>query len=74
MTNSGRRKTNVHIMPAANNRWMIMREGNRAPSKYAQYQYEAIEMGRTLAKQDNTQLVIYNRKGVMRLVFNYNQD
>ena len=64
----------VYIIPTTNDRWAVYREGNRAPSKYMSHQYEAIQFGRNIAKQNKTQLIIQNRKGVMRLTFNYNQN
>ena len=64
----------ILILPTATNSWVLMRDGNKKPSQTFPTQNEAIATGREMARNDKRQLVIYNRKGIMRLIFNYNTD
>lgn len=64
---------NIHVVPL-DNRWGIKAEGESEPSQVADTQEEAFEIGRELAKQERSELLIHGEDGKIRERNTYGKD
>lgn len=64
---------NQHVVPH-NNGWGIKGEGNERVTKHFETQQEAIEYGREIAQNQQSELLIHNQKGRIRDRNSYGND
>lgn len=58
-------KRNVHVVPHDGD-WAIKRPNTARASEVFDRKSDALETGREMARQDHSELVIHDRKGVIR--------
>jgi len=66
------RKT-VHVVPHKDG-WAVQTSGSEKPHRVTQTQQEAIEIGRGVAINQQTELFIHNREGQIRERNSYGSD
>lgn len=66
-------KKNIHIIPH-NGDWAIKKEGNERATKVLSTQKEAIEIGKNIAKDNASELLIHGQNGRIREKNSYGND
>lgn len=66
-------KKDYHVVPQADG-WALKREGAQRASSLHNTQAQAIEAGKQLAKQQQTELVIHRPNGQIRDTDSYGND
>lgn len=66
-------KKNQHIVKHENG-WAVKGEGNSRSTKVLKTQEEAIEVGKTIAKNQGSELFIHGRNGKIRERNTYGKD
>lgn len=56
---------NQHVLPS-NGKWAVKGEGNSKNTRITQTQGEAINIARTIARNEQSELVIHGRNGQIR--------
>ncbi|MDG5800780.1 DUF2188 domain-containing protein [Marinilabiliaceae bacterium ANBcel2] len=64
---------NQHVVPV-NGKWGIRGGGNVKLTKITNTQKEAIEMGRAISKNQDSELLIHNKEGQIRQKNSYGND
>lgn len=64
---------NQHVVPNGNN-WAVKGEGNSKNTKITQTQKEAIDIARTIARKEQSELVIHGKDGQIRQKDSYGND
>ena len=64
---------NQHVVPNGNN-WAVKGEGNSKNTKITQTQKEAIDIARTIARKEQSELVIHGKEGQIRQRDSYGND
>ncbi len=67
------KKRNYHVVPRGD-RWAVLGEGNERASSLHNTQQEAIEAGRPLAQQEQSELRIHGQNGRIREGWSYGND
>ena len=67
------RNKNTWVSPHGNG-YAVKREGNSRPSKVTKAQREAIEIGKSYAKKDHSELIIQRKDGTIRSKDSYGKD
>lgn len=67
-------KKNVHITHRVSGSWAVVGEGNSRASGLYDTQAEAIKVGREIAINNKSELVIHDRKNVIRDKDSYGND
>lgn len=57
-------KKNQHVVPSGD-RWAVRGEGNSRKTRITQTQREAIEIARTIARKEQSELVIHGKMVVL---------
>jgi uncharacterized protein YdaT len=65
---------NIHITHRQDGTWAVIGEGDARASSIHQTQSEAIEVGRPLARQNESELVIHDRDNKIRDKDSYGND
>lgn len=58
-------KKNQHVVPSGD-QWAVRGEGNSRKTRITQTQREAIEIARTIARKEQSELVIHGKDGRIR--------
>lgn len=66
-------KKNVHVVPSGN-RWAVKPEGTPKPVSTRLTQQAAVDAGRKVAKQNQSELVIHRPNGQIRDKDSYGND
>lgn len=66
-------KKNQHVVPHGG-KWAVKGEGNEKNTRIVETQKEAIGIGRQIAKNNESELVIHDRKGRIRDKDSYGND
>jgi uncharacterized protein YdaT len=66
-------KKNVHVVPH-NGSWGVKSEGSSRPAKVTNTQQEAIDYGRELAKNNNSELLVHGKDGRIRQKDSFGND
>jgi hypothetical protein len=66
-------KKNQHVVPAGN-QWAVKGEGNSKNTRITQTQKEAIDIARTIARKEQSELVIHGENGRIREKDSYGND
>ncbi len=66
-------KKNQHVVPASG-KWAIKGEGNSKNTKVTQTQREAINIARTIARKEQSELIIHGKEGQIRQKNSYGND
>lgn len=66
-------KKNQHVVPNGNN-WAVKGEGNNKNARNTQTQKEAIDIARTIARKEQSELVIHGKNGQIRQKDSYGND
>ena len=64
---------NQHVVPNGNN-WAVKGEGNSKNTRITQTQKEAINIARTIARKEQSELVIHGKDGQIRQKDSYGND
>lgn len=64
---------NQHVVPNGNN-WAVKGEGNSKNTRITQTQKEAIDIARTIARNEQSELVIHGKDGQIRQKDSYGND
>ena len=64
---------NQHVVPNGNN-WAVKGEGNSKNTRNTQTQKEAINIARTIARKEQSELVIHGKDGQIRQKDSYGND
>jgi len=64
---------NQHVVPNGNN-WAVKGEGNSKNTRITQTQKEAINIARTIARNEQSELVIHGKDGQIRQKDSYGND
>lgn len=64
---------NQHVVPA-NGKWAVKGEGNSKNTRITQTQSEAINIARTIAWNEQSELVIHGRNGQIRQKDSFGND
>jgi hypothetical protein len=64
---------NQHVVPNGNN-WAVKGEGNSKNTRITQAQKEAIDIARTIARKEQSELVIHGKGGQIRQRDSYGND
>lgn len=64
---------NQHVVPNGNN-WAVKGEGNNKNTRITQTQKEAINIARTIARNEQSELVIHGKNGQIRQKDSYGND
>ncbi|OGO28147.1 MAG: hypothetical protein A2W33_03945 [Chloroflexi bacterium RBG_16_52_11] len=67
------RKKNQHVVPHGDD-WAVRGEGNSKATKVTSTQKEAIDAARQIAKNQQSEVVIHNREGIIRDKDSYGKD
>lgn len=67
-------KKNQHVTPHKDGGWQVKGAGNSRATKVTKTQYNAINIAREIAKNKESELVIHNKKGVIRQKNSYGND
>ena len=65
---------NYHITHNSNGGWKVLGEGNNKPTKILPTKIEAINYGKTFAKNNNGELVIHGLNGKIQDKDSYGKD
>lgn len=66
-------KKNQHVVPS-DDQWAVRGEGNSRKTRITQTQREAIEIARTIARKEQSELVIHGKDGRIRQKDSYGND
>ncbi|SKB89708.1 DUF2188 domain-containing protein [Macellibacteroides fermentans] len=66
-------KKNQHVVPSGN-QWAVKGEGNSIKTRITQTQSEAIDIARTIARKELSELVIHGKDGRIRQKNSYGND
>ncbi|REE92656.1 DUF2188 domain-containing protein [Cupriavidus plantarum] len=66
-------KQPIHVVPHADG-WATRKEGASRAGRVTSTKDEAMSLGRNQARRDHTELVIHDRKGVIRDSDSYGND
>jgi uncharacterized protein YdaT len=66
-------KKNVHVVPRDGG-WAVQKEGNQRASKVTTTQKEAIGVGREMAKNERSELVVHGQDGRIRQKDSFGND
>ena len=66
-------KNNQHVAPFGD-QWIVRSEGNSYNTRITQTQREAIEIARTIARKEQSELVIHGKDGRIRQKDSYGND
>lgn len=66
-------KKNQHVVPSGD-QWAVRGEGNSKKTRITQTQKEAIEIARTIARKEQSELVIHRKNGTIRDKDSYGND
>ena len=58
-------RKNQHVVPAGN-QWAVKGEGNNKNTRITQTQKEAIDIAPTIARKEQSELVIHGKNGCIR--------
>lgn len=64
---------NQHVVPAGS-RWGVKGEGNSKNTKVTRTQEEAIQVARTIARKEQSELLIHGKNGQIRERDSYGND
>ncbi|MPM75234.1 hypothetical protein SDC9_122226 [bioreactor metagenome] len=64
---------NQHVVPNGNN-WAVKGEGNGKNTRNTQTQKEAINIARTIARKEQSELIIHGKDGQIRQKDSYGND
>ena len=64
---------NQHVVPNGNN-WAVKGEGNSKNTRITQNQQEAIDIARTIARKEQSELIIHGKDGQIRQKDSYGND
>ncbi|MFT3754099.1 MAG: DUF2188 domain-containing protein [Paludibacter sp.] len=64
---------NQHVVPNGNN-WAVKGEGNSKNTRITQTQKEAIDIARTIARKEQSELIIHGKDGQIRQKDSYGND
>jgi len=64
---------NQHVLPV-NGKWAVKGEGNIKNTRITQTQSEAINIARTIARNEQSELVIHGRNGQIRQKDSFGND
>lgn len=64
---------NQHVVPAGD-KWAVKGEGNSKNTRITQTQGEAIEIARTIARNEQSELLIHRKNGQIRQRDSYGND
>ena len=67
-------KRNQHIVPRPDGRWAVRPAGESRASSTHDTQREAIEQGKSVAKNQRTELLVHGRDGAIRERNTYGRD
>jgi len=67
------KKRNQHVVPHPKG-WAVKGEGNKKPTKVVKTQKEAITIAKKIAKNQNSEVIIHNKKGKIRDKDSYGKD
>jgi stress response protein YsnF len=67
-------KKNQHVTPHREGEWQIKGAGNDKATKIVPTQKEAIEIARTIANNNNSEVVIHGKDGKIRDSDSYGND
>ena len=67
------KKKNQHVVPHPFG-WAVKGEGNKKATRITKTQKEAIEIAREIAKKQDSEVIIHNRKGQIRDKDSYGND
>lgn len=65
---------NQHITPHPNGGWQVKGAGNSKATVVTSTQWEAIKIGRDIAKNQGSELFIHNKQGQIRERNSYGND
>lgn len=65
---------NQHVTPRKDGLWQVKGSGNRRATKITATQKEAFEIGRDIAKNQKSELLIHGRNGRIRNKYSYGND
>lgn len=65
---------NQHVLPWDNGKWAVRGEGNEQATHVVDTQAEAIELGREIAKNQKSELLIHGMDGQIRARNTYGED
>ena len=65
---------NVHVIRTQNDRWAVKTENSTKSVKVTDTQQEAIERGKSIAKNNQSELIIHGRDGKIREKNSYGND
>jgi hypothetical protein len=64
---------NIHVVPHDKG-WAVRTEGNKSATKCTRTQAEAINVGRQMAKNNQSELVVHGENGKIRQKNSYGND
>lgn len=64
------KSTKIHVIPRDDG-WIVRKDGTFQPTSVHTTQKDAVAVGRKIAREKNTQLVIHGRNGRVRECINY---
>ena len=67
------KKKPVHVTPREDG-WAVVREGNQRASSVHSTQKEAEKKGRQIARKDQTEFFLHNKRGQIRERDSYDKD
>ncbi len=65
---------NVHVLPRPDGKWQAKTEGSNKAAKVTETQKLAIDAGKAIAKNQNSELIIHDVKGRIRDKDSYGYD
>lgn len=65
---------NQHVVPTGNGKWGVRGAGNERFTHITDTQSEAIELGKEIAKNQESELLIHGRDGRIRSKDSYGND
>lgn len=68
------KKKNIYVVTRPDGNWGVKREGNSRASNVTSTQKEAIEKGRNLAKENQSELLIQGKNSKFREKNSYGND
>ena len=66
-------KKNQHVVPASG-KWAVKGEGNSKNTRITQTQQEAFNIARTIARKEQSELLIHGKNGQIRQKDSYGND
>ena len=67
-------RKNQHVVPTRNGKWGVRGAGNERLTYITDTQSEAIELGKEIAKNQGSELLIHGRNGQIRSKDSYGND